>query len=86
MNKQQFLWDVLELNKDFKCVEVDEAYSKIQNKDENIKLAWKILRDEYYSEVYKKYMDIDTVVRAGFILDNLELNDCIKKALQLLRR
>ncbi len=35
----------------------------------------KILKDEYYSEVYKKYLNIDTVVKAGFILDEFNLDE-----------
>lgn len=76
MNKQEeYLWDILNLNKDFKCADVDIAYSRIENKTDEVKLAWKVLRDEYYSEVYKKYLNIDTVIKAGFILDSLELED-----------
>ena len=75
MSEQQYLWDILNLDKNFKCADVDSAYSRIENKTDEAKLAWKILRDEYYSEVYKKYLDIDTVIKAGFILDSLELED-----------
>ena len=72
MKDNTYLWNLLNLDKQFKCSEVDKAYSKIQNKSKEVKLAWKILRDEYYSEVYKKYLDIDVVIKAGFILDSLE--------------
>ena len=75
MKNNKYLWEILNLDKNFKCSEVDIAYSKIENKTEEVKRAWKILRDEYYSEVYKKYLDIDTVIKAGFILDNLELEE-----------
>lgn len=75
MKNQERLWNVLNLDKDFKCADVDIAYSKIENKTDEAKLAWKILRDEYYSEVYKKELDIKTVIKAGFILDELELED-----------
>ena len=75
MSEQQCLWDILNLDKNFKCADVDSAYSRIENKTDEVKLAWKILRDEYYSEVYKKYLNIDTVIKAGFILDSLELED-----------
>ncbi len=76
MNKQEeYLWKILNLDKDFKCADVDIAYSRIENKTNEVKLAWKVLRDEYYSEVYKKYLNIDTVIKAGFILDSLELED-----------
>lgn len=75
MKEQKYLWNILNLDKNFRCADVDIAYSKIENKTEEVKLAWKILRDEYYSEVYKKYLSIDTVIKAGFILDKLELKD-----------
>ena len=32
----------------------------------------KILKDEYYRKVYKKYSDIETVIKAGFIYDKLD--------------
>ena len=72
---EEYLWNILNLDENFKCADVDIAYSKIENKTEEAKLAWKILRDEYYSEVYKKYLSLETVIKAGFILDNLELED-----------
>lgn len=76
MSKQKkYLWDILNLDKNFKCADVDTAYSKIENKTDEVKLAWKILRDEYYSEVYKKYLSIDIVIKAGFILDSIDLED-----------
>lgn len=75
MNDKKYLWELLNLDKDFKCADVDIAYNKIENKTDETKLAWKILRDKYYSEVYKKYLNIDTVIKAGFILDNLEQKD-----------
>lgn len=85
MNKQkEYLWEILNLDKDFKCADVDIAYSKIENKTDKEKLAWKILRDEYYSEVYKKYLSIDIVVRAGFILDSIDLEDINYYKLNLL--
>ncbi len=76
MDKQEeYLWEILNLDKDFKCADVDIAYSKIKNKTDKVKLAWKILRDEYYSKVYKKYLSIDIVIKAGFILDSIDLED-----------
>lgn len=75
MGKQRYLWNILKLDENFKCTDVDLAYSKIENKTNEVKLAWKILRDEYYSEVYKKYLNIEIVIKAGFILDSLELED-----------
>ena len=34
--------------------DVDLAYRNIAIKSDEVKLAWKILRDKYYSEVYRK--------------------------------
>lgn len=42
---------------------------------ENYKYINKILKDKYYSEVYKKYLNIDTVIKAGFILDDFDLDE-----------
>lgn len=42
---------------------------------ENNKYLEKILKDKYYSEVYKKYLNIDTVIKAGFILDHFEVDE-----------
>jgi len=75
MDKNESLWNVLNLNEHFDYKEVDSAYMQLENKTPEAKLAWKILRDEYYSDVYRKYRDIDVVVKAGFILDNLEIED-----------
>ena len=75
MNEKKYLWNLLNLNKDFECSDIDIAYKNIENKNDEVKVAWKILRDVYYSEVYKKYLDLNTVIKAGFILDDLELED-----------
>lgn len=42
---------------------------------ENNKYLKKILKDKYYSEVYKKYLNIDTVIKAGFILDDFDIDE-----------
>lgn len=42
---------------------------------ENSKYFEKILKDKYYSEVYKKYLNIDTVIKAGFILDDFNIDE-----------
>jgi cytidyltransferase-like protein len=74
-NKKIYLWDILKLNSDFDYKDVDEAYRKLDNKTQDAKLAWKVLRDKYYSDVYKKYLCIDKVNQAGFILDNIDIED-----------
>lgn len=45
---------------------IDEAYRK--NPKE--RLSWKILRDKYFFDIYKKYLSIDYVIKARFIDDN----------------
>ncbi len=72
---KQFLWEELGLDENFKCCEVDNAYKQIVDKTLQHKLAWKILRDEYYSQVYKEHKDINIVEKAGFIFDKLELDE-----------
>lgn len=42
---------------------------------ENSKYLEKILKDKYYKKVYEKYLNIDIVVKAGFIFDNLNLDE-----------
>ena len=75
MDNAKYLWDMLNLNSDFNYKDVDLAYRNIYVKNDDVKLAWKILRDKYYSEVYKKYLDIDIVEKAGFIKDSLNLEE-----------
>ena len=75
MNKNEYLWDVLNIDKNFNYNDIDNAYIKLKDKNEGTKFAWKVLRDEYYSAVYKKYLDIDTLIKAGFFVDELEIED-----------
>lgn len=49
---------------------IDNAYKN--NPSE--RLAWKILRDKYFFEIYKKYLSISYVMKAGFFDD--DINDC----------
>lgn len=44
----------------------------------------KILKDEYYRKVYKKYSDIETVIKAGFIYDKLDQDSLNYNNLSLL--
>ena len=69
------LWEELNLNIDFNYQEVDEAYRKINDKTPRITFAWKVLRDKYYSEVYRKYQDEDLLIRAGFLLDSFTIDE-----------
>jgi Nicotinic acid mononucleotide adenylyltransferase len=74
-NENVNIFDVLKVNEDFNYQDIDMSYEQIDNKSPEVKFAWKVLRDKYYSKVYKKYSDIDKVIAAGFIVDKLELKD-----------
>lgn len=71
----KLLWEELGLDENFRCSEIDDVYRKIRNKTPRVKKAWKVLRDNYYSEVYREYKSEEVLDRAGFIFDTLELND-----------
>lgn len=78
------LWNYLNINKDFNYFEIDNIYRNINNKNKNTYLAWKILRDRFYSKVYKKYESIDMCYKAGFIDDNIDIENIDFYNLQLL--
>lgn len=78
------LWNYLNINKDFNYFEIDNIYRNITNKNKNTYLAWKILRDRFYSKVYKKYESIDMCYKAGFIDDNINIENIDFYNLQLL--
>ena len=73
MNK--LLWEELGLDENFNYKNVDEAYKNVKNKTPRTTFAWKVLRDKYYSEVYREYRNEDLLVKAGFILDTLTLEE-----------
>ena len=81
--KTDFLWEKLNLASDFDCEMVDDAYAK-SPKNRQTYLAWKILRDPFYCDVYKKYKSIDACIDAGFILDNISLKNINYYRLDLL--
>ena len=72
-NHKKTLWEQLNLASDFDCKMVDDAYKK-SAKNKQTFLAWKILRDPFYCDVYKKTKSIDACIDAGFILDSI----CLK--------
>ncbi|MBR5370304.1 MAG: hypothetical protein IK137_03260, partial [Bacilli bacterium] len=71
----KLLWEELNLDENFNYKSIDEAYKKIKNKTPRNTYAWKVLRDKYYSEVYKEYKDEDLLTRAGFIPDPFTLEE-----------
>lgn len=73
MNK--LLWEELNLDENFNYKNVDEAYKNIKNKTPRTTFAWKVLRDKYYSEIYREYKNEDLLVRAGFVPDPFTLEE-----------
>ena len=73
MNK--LLWEELNLDENFNYKNVDEAYKNIKNKTPRTAFSWKVLRDKYYSEIYREYKDEDLLVRAGFVPDPFTLEE-----------
>lgn len=73
MNK--LLWEELNLDENFNYKNVDEAYKNIKNKTPRTTFAWKVLRDKYYSEIYREYKNENLLVRAGFVPDPFTLDE-----------
>lgn len=69
------LWEELNLNENFSYSDVDNAYKQLKNKTPRSTFAWKVLRDKYYSEIYREYVDEDLLVRAGFVPDSFTLDE-----------
>lgn len=72
---EKLLWEELKLDKDFKYTDVDVAYKNLKNKTPRATFAWKVLRDKYYSEVYREYKDEDLLIKAGFFPDPFTLEE-----------
>ena len=80
---KKMLWEVLGLAENFDFSQVDFAYKKCK-KNKQTYLAWKILRDRFYCDVYKKTKSIDACVDAGFIKDSINLKNIDYYKLDLL--
>lgn len=72
---EKLLWEELKLDKNFKYIDVDVAYKNLKNKTPMATFAWKVLRDKYYSEVYREYKDEDLLIKAGFVPDPFTLEE-----------
>ena len=71
---KKMLWDELGLTKDFQYKNIDNAYLCLKSKTPRARFAWKVLRDKYYSEIYRKYQDEELLVKAGFFEDDILKN------------
>lgn len=61
------LYNILGIDEN--CDYKDILNKKFKNSKEEY--SFKVLRDRFYSKVYKKYRDLDVLENAGFILDKL---------------
>lgn len=80
---KKLLWEVLGLAENFGCLQVDDAYKKCK-KNKQTYLAWKVLRDPFYADVYKKTKSVEKCIDAGFILDSISLENIDYYKLDLL--
>ena len=69
------LWEQLGIPKNATREEIDASYQAITHSTYQTRLAWKVLRDDFYRDIYVKYEDLSIVERAGFLEDNFELQD-----------
>ena len=81
---KKLLWEELELDENFNYKDVDNAYKNIKNKTPRVDFAWKVLRDKYYSEVYREFKDEELLIKAGFLLDTLKFDEIDYYNLELL--
>lgn len=72
---EKLLWEELKLDKNFKYTDVDVAYKNLKNKTPRATFAWKVLRDKYYSEIYREYKDEKLLIKAGFVPDSFTLEE-----------
>lgn len=69
------LWDILGLSEDSTIEDVVRRYNALtddQKRDDHIRVAWKVLRDPYYRDVYKIYRSVKSLECAGFFVDGYE--------------
>lgn len=71
------LWEYLGVSQEATKEEVDLAFRELSkgNPTKEQITAWKVLRDRYYSKVYKKYENMELLEKAGFFEDTLGINE-----------
>jgi len=74
-NKQN-LWELFGISKNDEVEKLESAYTNQleegkYNKDD-LRLAWKILRDPFISKTYSAYKNIEAVLEAGFFDNQIE--------------
>lgn len=73
------LYGALQLSENSSREEVDRAYGELMKKnseyDEITHLAWKVLRDPFYSELYKDKKSLAYLYEAGFFVDKIPPKD-----------
>jgi nicotinic acid mononucleotide adenylyltransferase len=68
------LWSYLGIDKNFPCKNIDKIYSSNGLRDKQAQLAWKILRDKYFSSEYKKNKSTERIFESGFFDDELNID------------
>lgn len=68
------LWEQICVPKNATRQHIDKTYFSLQHNPAT-RLAWKVLRDDFYRDIYAKYEDLAIVEKAGFLEDNFELQD-----------
>ena len=64
------LWEKLDLDQNFTIEQVEAAYDKTWEADDDRFLAWNVLHDPWYAEAYRKLPSLDATVDAGFVSEN----------------
>ena len=71
------LWELFGLQPNSERQEIDNAYLNLRSSHKynnaELRLAWKILRDPYFSHTYSDYESIRKVLEAGFFDDGVPL-------------
>ena len=73
------LYVALGVGSDVTPREADRAYRDVLNKtleyEQVPHLAWKVLRDPWYAELYKNHRSLEYLYEAGFFVDKITLED-----------
>jgi len=76
------LWALLGLKSTFTCSQANLAYCGLpldKQKQSEIRLAWKILRDSHFGSAYKYLRSTKKILEAGFFDDGLDFDDSAYK-------
>ena len=69
------LWEQLGVPKNATRQQIDKAYLSAAQHNPATRLTWKVLRNDFYRDIYSKYEDLTILKQAGFLEDNFKLQD-----------